>query len=429
MSSRARRTFRTEASGVALLATLLVSACSDADRGRERQSPVEGAPAVTTSSDCTPSVEPPGSELWIAPFSQDDPLEVSGIASDSRGNALVTRASGELIQIDPAGRLGWSKPFGAVVATDAADSVYVAGTLGAPLELGALLLTPLGDTDAYVVKLDASGAVQYGVRLGATGTESVTGIAVDAAGNAIVSGAGLGTVKLGPTGETLWQSNLHGHVAIDSHGNVIIAGAFSRTLTFGELSLESAGGQDVLIAKLDADGNLVFGLRFGDAGAEQRAQAVAVDGADDVLVSGVFDGSLDFGGDVLGAPGAGCADGAACRWGGFVVKLDATGGHVWSTARFPVSSLVGIASSSQRDVFVSGALPGDPVDHQQPILLAFNARGAALYEVRGWPGAAGGAGHRVAVDPCDNVLWTLNLSASANASDGSFLAKLAPRAD
>jgi hypothetical protein len=301
--------------------------------------------------------------------------------------------------------------------------------LDAPLELGTVRLSPFGDTDAYVVKLDASGAVQYGVRLGAEGNESVTGIAVDGAGNAVVSGGGLGTVKLGPTGETLWQSNVHGHVAIDSVENVIVAGAFSRTLAFGALSLESAGGQDVVIAKLDAGGHPVFALRFGDAGVEQRAQAVAIDGDDNVLVSGVFDGSLDFGGGALNAPDAGCADATACRWGGFVVKLDASGNHVWSSARFPVSTLVGITTSSKNDVFVSGALPGDAADQELPVLLAFDARGAELYELRGWPGARAGAGHRVAVDPCDSVLWTLNVSASETASDGTFLAKLAPRAE
>jgi hypothetical protein len=257
----------------------------------------------------------------------------------------------------------------------------------------------------------------------------VTAIAVDAAGNAVVSGGGLGTVKLGAGGETLWQSNVHGHVAIDSLGNVIVAGAFSRTLSSGALSLESAGGQDVFIVKLDAAGHPVFGLRFGDTGIEQRAQAVAVDGDDNVLVSGVFDGSLDFGGGVLSAPDAGCAEPPACRWGGFVVKLDPTGAHVWSSARFPVSTLVGITTSSRNDVFVSGALPGDTAGLERPILLAFDARGAELYELRGWPGAQAGAGHRVAVDPCDSVLWTLNVSTSETAGDGTFLAKLAPRAE
>jgi hypothetical protein len=62
-------------------------------------------------------------------------------------------------------------------------------------------------------------------------------------------------------------------------------------------------------------------------------------------------------------------------------------------------------------------------------LPAFDAQGAELYELRGWPGARAGAGHRVAVDPCDSVLWTLNVSASESASDGTFLAKLAPRAE
>ena len=203
-----------------------------------------------------------------------------------------------------------------------------------------------------------------------------------------------------------------------------IAGAFSRTLDLGGGPLTSAGGQDVFIAKLDGDGKHLFSRRFGDAGAEQRVQAIAVDAEDNLLVSGVFDGSLDFGSGPLGAVSDACRQSTSCEWGGFVAKFDAVGSQVWSQARFPVRSLVGIGHDSQGDVIVSGAYPDDVPPYSVPVLLVLDGQGNELHELVGWPQPRG-AGHRVAVDVCDNVFWTLSALPKAEAHERSYLVKLA----
>ena len=373
---------------------------------------------------CAQGSDAPGSALWLESFAADGVLEVGGVATDALGNALVTRASGETFKFAPDGQRLWSKPFGAVVATDAMKNVYVAGTLDRVLDLGSVSLAPFGDTDAYLVKLDPNGEVVYGVRLGAGGDESVTGLAVDGASNAIVSGGGLGTLKLGPAGELLWQKSFHGHVALDPENNVVLAGAFSRALDLGGGPLESEGGQDIFVAKLDPDGGQLFSRRFGDAGPEQRAQAVSVDAAGNILVSGVFDGSVDFGGGPLTAESAGCAE--LCEWGGFIAKLDPNGDHLFSRARFPIRALVGITHNSRGDVIVSGSVPSENQPYHMPLLIALDALGSELYEISDSPSTGAGAGHRVAVDPCDNVFWTLSVLPSDAASEQSLVLKLSP---
>jgi len=351
---------------------------------------------------------------------------VSGVATDSEGNAIVTRAAGGTFKFAPDGQLLWSVPFGAVVATDPMGNVYVAGTLDQVLDLGSERLSPLGDTDAYLVKLDPNGDVVRAQRFGDVGDESVTGLAVDGGGNVVLSGSGLGTLKLGPSGELLWKRSFHGHVAIDSEGNVVLAGAFSRTVDFGGGPLTSEGGQDIFVAKLDADGGHLFSRRFGDAAPDQRAQALAVDDAGNILISGVFDGTVDFGGGPVASDVAGCDGAALCEWAGFVVKLDALGNHVFSKERFPVRAIVGIAKNSRGDVLVSGSAPGDAAPYYVPFLLAFDASGSALYERTELPQVGFGAGHRVAVDSCDNVFWTLSVRPNDGAGERSYVAKLAP---
>ena len=81
----------------------------------------------------------------------------------------------------------------------------------------------------------------------------------------------------------------HG-VAVDSSGNVIVTGSFSNTVDFGSGSHVSAGGTDAFILKLSADGTHLWDVTCGSVGAEQ-SHAVTVDANDNVLPSGDYAGA------------------------------------------------------------------------------------------------------------------------------------------
>ena len=67
--------------------------------------------------------------------------------------------------------------------------------------------------------------------------------------------------------------------------------------------LTSAGGDDVFVAKLDADGQHLFSKRFGD-GAGQQAFRAAAAGPGDALIFGRFAGNIDFGSGPITSNGA-----------------------------------------------------------------------------------------------------------------------------
>ncbi|HEX7671818.1 MAG TPA: hypothetical protein VF395_19625, partial [Polyangiaceae bacterium] len=250
---------------------------------------------------------PAGAEVWRWAFSHDDALQLTSVASDPTTDAVfVARAAGETFKVDRSGSVVWEKPFGSLVAADGRGNAYVAGTFSGEVVLGARTLTSAGGTDVYVALLDANGGISFARVLGAEADETAVGIAVDGRGNAVVSGPGLGTVKLDTMGRTLWQKEFFGHVAVDSTGNVLLTGALTGTMSFGAVTLESEGGEDVFVAKLDSAGNTVFARGFGDAGVAQYGEAIAVDRGDDILVSGVIDGSVDFGGGPLEVPPGTC---------------------------------------------------------------------------------------------------------------------------
>lgn len=85
------------------------------------------------------------------------------------------------------------------VATDSSGNMIVAGTFSGSITLGggAAALTSAGASDVFVVKLSPTGAVLWSVRLGGTGTETAASVAVDGAGNVLVTGRMDGPVDFG----------------------------------------------------------------------------------------------------------------------------------------------------------------------------------------------------------------------------------------
>jgi len=91
-------------------------------------------------------------------------------------------------------------------------------------------------------------------------------------------------------------------VSVDGIGNIVVTGYFNGTVDFGGGALTSAGGTDIFLANFDASGTHLWSRRFGDA-STQRGYSVAVDGMGKIIVTGFFRGTVDFGGGVLTSAG------------------------------------------------------------------------------------------------------------------------------
>ncbi|GAA4362377.1 hypothetical protein GCM10023185_30250 [Hymenobacter saemangeumensis] len=199
------------------------------------------------------------------------------------------------------------------VAVDAAGNVYVTGYFNTSLTLGTTVLTSPGD-DSYLVKYDAQGVLQW-VRQGGSQGNYAQGIATDAAGNIIIAGDYAGTVSFGgtslsggglfmykfsPAGSVLQASQvgvsgqtggslaLVNDLALDAAGNAYLTGTFAGSLTLGTSTLSSAGGDDMFVCKLNAAGNNVWARRAGGAD-DDGSKSVAVDPSGNVVISGFSD--------------------------------------------------------------------------------------------------------------------------------------------
>jgi hypothetical protein len=246
----------------------------------------------------------------------------------------------------------WSKRFGdgsnqhaKAAAVDASGNVIVAGDFWGTVDFGGGALTDAGDEDIFVAKFGPDGAQLWSKRFGDVDAQYTQSVAIDALGNVIVAGdfwgsvdfgggaltcAGNGDIfvaKFGSDGAHLWSERFGdgGHqyadaVAVDASGNVIVTGSFYGTVDFGGGALTSAGGEDIFIAKFASDGAHLWSKRFG-GGSDQKPTAVAVDASGNVIVTGYFYDAVDFGGGALTS--AGLKD-------IFVAKFDPDGAHLWS---------------------------------------------------------------------------------------------------
>ncbi|HVT09383.1 MAG TPA: hypothetical protein VHO67_18110 [Polyangia bacterium] len=113
-------------------------------------------------------------------------------------------------------------------------------------------------------------------------------------------------------------------VAIDREGNQVLVGAFAGRLRVPGGELTSAGGTDIFVTKTSRAGTPVFPPeRFGGPG-EDAATGVAVDDDGSIVVSGTFQGEIDFGGQRLKAQVRHALQRAV-----FVARLDPAGKVVW----------------------------------------------------------------------------------------------------
>ncbi|MDC0749883.1 hypothetical protein [Polyangium mundeleinium] len=211
------------------------------------------------------------------------------------------------------------------LAVDPTGSLLVTGTFDTTIDFGPVTgdaLTSIGGHDIFIAKLSASGTGLWAHRAGDAGTQRGLAIAAAPNGDVIVAGDASGTLYLdGPvvyakgdrglflaryssSGSAFWSQMFGGKfsgswgvsVRVDpSTESIVTAGFFDDEVDFGGGPLSAAGGVDVFLARFTMSGAHLGSRVFGGAGAD-GALALDLGPQGDLVVGGVYAGSIDFGG-------------------------------------------------------------------------------------------------------------------------------------
>jgi arginine repressor len=164
-------------------------------------------------------------------------------------------------------------------------------------------------------------------------------------------------------------------VVADGSGNVYTVGSFSGTVDFdpgpGIRIVTSSGVQDGFITKVNPNGALVWVRTFSGTGSV-APNAMEIDYAGSLLISGSFNGTIDF------DPGAGVQNFSANNgWEGFVTKVDFQGNLTW--ARQIGGNGTAVTLGHDGDVFVSGFFSGTRDFDPGPSVAQLSALGEDAY--------------------------------------------------
>ncbi len=264
------------------------------------------------------------------------------------------------------------------MALDAAGNLYVAGYFQGVASFGTNSLNSAGSDDAFIAKLDSTGAFIWARSFGSANGDYINSLVVDVAGNAYVTGDFVGIVSIGATtltnqsgyapfvakldaaGNFVWATKPEGSgygrsISVDGAGNVYVAGYFSGSATFGSTTLTGPffPPDQSFVTKLDSNGNFLW-ARTSGGNSIHVPIAVAADGAGSAWVAGSFRGQATLGTNIL--------NGSVVPPLTFIAKLDTDGNYLWArqgTSPSGGQTAYALAVDGMGRVTVTGTFNGD----------------------------------------------------------------------
>lgn len=338
-----------------------------------------------------------GDAMWVRPFGGSGNDMATGVAIDTSGNVYVAGASDGaltiggssfgangatgtfLFSLDPLGNVLSAKAYGGdsfgtlvQVAVSPDGTIGLAGSYKGTIDFGGGPLTAAqGSYAGFIAEFDGGGNLSFANSLGTDSTTVAQGLAFGPNESIAVVGSFSGTGQFGTTtltsvgqndvfvaafdstGNPLWSKSWGGitnddgrGVAFDANGNLVVTGGFSSSVDFGGGAVTSKGGSDAFVMKLNSSHALAWVQTFGGPDTDE-AVSVAIDPAGELLVGGLFEDSMSIGGQMLMSAGDKDI---------FVAKMGASGSGMWCK-QFGATQAdegVGVAFDGSGNAFVTG---------------------------------------------------------------------------
>jgi hypothetical protein len=271
------------------------------------------------------------------------------------------------------------------VAVDTNDNILVTGQFVGSMSVGGGILTSGGGnnySDIFLAKYTPGGAHVWSKVFGGIAGNYGNAVAVDRNNDVFVTGQyvyqadfGGGTVASagggdgflvkfsGQTGGYIWARSFGGSayddaeaLAVDGNGDVLVSGFTTGNMDFGRGMVANAGGSDAFLAKFSGStGTNIWGKLIGGLGNEDGS-GLSVDISGNGFLVGSFTQTQTIGGITLSAPYSTAM---------FIAKFDPSGTVLWAKAVGGQSSIGGNVSpraaavDSVGNVAITGVVSGE----------------------------------------------------------------------
>lgn len=297
------------------------------------------------------------SDLKIAPDGNLVCAGVFWVEMDLGGIKLKNQIGGKsifLAKITPLGEVLWGRSFDGTalkevrgIDIDERGNIFLTGYFRDQLLLDDIILEAVGETDAFVVKLNSDGLPQWARSFG--GRNDTRGIEIGLMANNHLALVGyyndttyfdafslpaktfdrdLFVAQLDSTGQVLWARRAGGvfdeepfDLVVDQENNIWITGYVVGVLTVAEdFSTQSTNAtSDLLLLRYQPDGTPTLATTFGGIESVQANDLQLVQGQ--VLLTGTYQGEVNF------TPNFPAAMGDET---GFVFALNPSGQALWA---------------------------------------------------------------------------------------------------
>lgn len=346
------------------------------------------------------------------------------------------------------------------VAQDANGNVYIAGSFQGTVDFdpsaAVFNVTSAGSDDGYIAKYTANGNFVSVYTYTNNLSCKILGMAIDAAGDVVATGAysgqvdfdpGVGTdllsagasgtnifiLKLNANGTHGWARNI-GKSAVDDYGyaittdasnDVIVTGYFQSTgVDFdpgvGTSTLSAVGNKETFVLKLNSAG--LFTWAFSLAGnSNESGYTLSVDASNNIFLGGYFMGYITL--DPVGTPSSQVGCGALSD--SYVAKYNSSGSYIWGrsfTGNFS-ASVSGTCNSVQVDnsgnVYTLGSFKG--VVDFDPAVPVYSITSASSTKEDIYICKLDNAGNFVWVKSIGSIGFDYGTKFSLNATSGLYI--------
>lgn len=351
------------------------------------------------------------------------------------------------------GEIYWEK--GKSVTIDLSGNVYSAGYFSGTIDFdpgpGVYTLSAINNTYGFISKLDANrnliwakvieglDAHPLSIQISSNGDLIILGSYVSVIdldpGPGVVNGSTsdkLFLIKLDASGDFVWGKtfasnsfvfNKPFNLALDRLGNCYVTGTYGNFTDLdpgpGIFTLPNvSGSEDIFILKLDLNGDFVWAKGIGSQSTFDEGNAIAVDGAGNVFITGTFAGACDF------DPGPGTFIITEPYWSAYILKLNTSGDFVWAKHLKSTnyqSNGFSIKADQTGNVFIGGTFYGEVDFDPGPAELMLGSVGYVDFFICKLDAAGNLIWAKTTGSTADDMLNALEVDAAGNVyATGSF---------